>query len=250
MSTKTFIGYAGSKKNITLLGIFFLINIALSIGNDARAQIATFAGYNDARAQTAMFAGYDEFCGIRVIVTPTSQNAVATYDQFGPVINVDPGVMGNWSFSRIFVLSHECGHHALGHLSLVEQKHFNATPRQEQQADCWAARTLASNGYFDAIEKTIRQSYSFGPYVQDSYPSVVERTQHIAKCAKIEIEGTEGEPEDYEPDFRECLENMHESCMVLCIYDYGYSPNVCMNKMCNSPRQKTSYQKRCRKELD
>lgn len=230
----------------------FLINIALSIGNDASAQTVMSAGYNDASVQTTMFAGYDEFCGIRVIVTPTSQFAIATYDQFGPVINVDPGVMGNWTLSRIFVLSHECGHHALGHLSLVEQKPFNATRQQELQADCWAARTLASNGYSDAIKKTIKQNSSFGPYMQNTYPypSGVERAQHIAKCAKIEIEGTEGESGDYESDFRECLEEKHESCMVLCIYDYGYSSNVCMNKMCNSPRQKKSYQKRCRKELD
>ncbi len=44
-----------------------------------------------------------------------------------------------------FILYHECGHHALGHLLEV-----GSILTDEQAADCWAARSLVLTGQFDA----------------------------------------------------------------------------------------------------
>lgn len=45
--------------------------------------------------------------------------------------------------SRIFFITHECGHHALGHL------YFKTRGRlAEQEADCYAIRTLIRQGTF------------------------------------------------------------------------------------------------------
>lgn len=142
-----------------------------------------------AMTQAAMFAGYDEFCGIRVIVTPNPQLASASIDQYGRVIYVDPGVMSNWTMSRIFLLAHECGHHRKGHITpngmWFRNTQFWATRAQELEADCWAAKALAANGYFGDIERTVRQFASQGIYPQGNYPSGQERAQVIDRCAGI-----------------------------------------------------------------
>ncbi len=145
---------------------------------------------SSAYGQPSMFAGYDEFCGLPVFVESTPQDAVATIRNGKRVILVDPNVITNWKLSRIFALAHECGHHKLGHLSRSEQfsrQHMNATRRQELKADCWAARALASNGYFNDIKRTIMQNVSQGPIMQGPYPSGMERATYIAKCARIKI---------------------------------------------------------------
>lgn len=138
----------------------------------------------------SMFVGYDEFCGLPVLVERTSQGSLADIRQGQRVIIVDPGVMRSWTLSRIFYLAHECAHHMLGHMEWDEQlqrKYFNATRRQELQADCWAAEKLANNGYREDIERTILQHINEGPIMQGPYPSGMERAQFIAQCAGIEL---------------------------------------------------------------
>lgn len=141
-------------------------------------------------ASESMFAGYDNFCGLPVFVERTSQGSLADIRQGQRVIIVDPGVMGNWTLSRIFYLAHECAHHKLGHMEMDEQlkrKYMNATRRQELEADCWAAEALGDNGYKADIERTILQHKSEGPIMQGPYPSGTERAQYIAQCAGIEL---------------------------------------------------------------
>ena len=143
-----------------------------------------------ARAQPPMFAGYAELCGVPVIVERTSQDAVATRDRFGrPVIYVDPGVMANWTMSRVFAIAHECGHHMRGHVTPQglwwRNTDFWATRTQELDADCWAASTLAAQGYY--LSDLERAAYDFarqGPFMNGTYPSGQERAQVVARCAR------------------------------------------------------------------
>ena len=199
-----------------------------------------------ASAQSSMFAGYDAFCGLPVIVESTSQDAVATIRNNMRIIIVDPGVMSNWKFSRMFALAHECGHHVLGHLSLQERfsrSHMNATARQEISADCWAAKVLAANGYYGEIERAIRDNDGQGPMMNGPYPSGTTRAAYIGQCAGIGpgvVRSTGGE----NPNPR-CLAQMNQRCMTSCQRDFGHSYSVCENRMCNSPRQLESDISRC-----
>ena len=140
-----------------------------------------------------MFAGYDQFCGVPVVVMRNSQNASAARDQFGrAVIYIDPGVMGNWTMSRKFVLAHECGHHMLGH-TLPQGMWFRntrywATARQELEADCWAATQLARTEDTADLRGMILQFASRGPSRQGPYPSGWQRANAAAQCAGIELQ--------------------------------------------------------------
>lgn len=141
-----------------------------------------------ARAQPGMFAGYAEFCGVPVIVARTPQGAVAARDQFGnPVIYADPGVMANWTASRVFTMAHECGHHMRGHTTPQgmwwRNMDFWATRAQELDADCWAAATLARLGYYlRDVERAARDFARRGPFMEGNYPSGQERAQVVARC--------------------------------------------------------------------
>lgn len=141
-------------------------------------------------AQPSMFAGYAEFCGVPIIVARTPQQAVASRDQFGrPIIYVDPGVMANWTMSRVFTIAHECGHHMRGHTTPQgmwwRNTQFWATRAQELDADCWAAAALARWGYYRSDLE--RAAYDFamqGPFMQGTYPSGQERAQVVTRCAR------------------------------------------------------------------
>lgn len=152
--------------------------------------IAFMFGVTSANAQ--MFAGYDEFCGVRVVVVPTPQMAVAARDAAGPIIYVDPGVLHNWTASRVFALAHECGHHKMGHSTpqgeWFRHTEYWATRAQELQADCWAARALRDHGYHEDLRRAIRQFANEGPMMHGTYPSGWERASHIAACANINLD--------------------------------------------------------------
>ena len=140
--------------------------------------------------QPSMFAGYDSFCGLPVLVESTPKDAVATIRNGERVIIIDPSVMSNWKFSRVFAIAHECGHHILGHMSLQEQfrrRHMNASRSQELDADCWAAKMLDENGYYSDIERTIILRANEGPFIKGPYPSGMERATNIARCVGIDL---------------------------------------------------------------
>lgn len=140
-----------------------------------------------------MFAGYNEFCGVPVVVVANAQGASAAMDSNGnPVIFVDPGVMANWTTSRMFALAHECGHHVLGH-TLPNGMWFRntrawATRQQELQADCWAAEQLANLSDERDLRRMIIEFAAKGPIPQGPYPSGRERSYAVAECAGIELE--------------------------------------------------------------
>ena len=149
--------------------------------------VAVLFGTN---AYAQLFAGYDQFCGVPVIVAANSQGASAAVDQLGrPVIYVDPGVMGNWTMSRMFALAHECGHHKLGH-STPQGLWFRnttawATSQQELAADCWAAQALANIGDLQDLRQMIVQFSSQGDVPQGPYPVGRQRAAAVAQCAGI-----------------------------------------------------------------
>jgi len=78
--------------------------------------------------------------------TDIDDGAKARQTDDGPVILANQAVLSHFSeVMNTFVYAHECAHHALGHL-----KHRTSNRQIEQAADCWAARTLMHNGWFDA----------------------------------------------------------------------------------------------------
>ncbi len=86
--------------------------------------------------------------------------AMASIVRGQPVIIYNPQVvLMSGPQTRRFFYFHECGHHALGQvLSGV-----TIPLRTEQEADCWAARTLVESGEFDrddliAVGREVSQS--------------------------------------------------------------------------------------------
>jgi hypothetical protein len=133
-----------------------------------------------------MFAGYDAFCGLPVVVGRDPQTATARTDRFGQkYIHIDPGAMGNWTASRVFVLAHECAHHLLGHTSpLGAMERFSGgTAKQELEADCWAARQLRRAGLDFEITRTVLQNASQGHFAAGGYPSGRRRALNVSRCA-------------------------------------------------------------------
>ena len=202
-------------------------------------------------SQPSMFAGYDAFCGLPVVVEPTSQDAVATIRNNTRIIIVDPSVMSNWKLSRIYALAHECGHHVLGHLSLHElfsRQHMNATSRQELSADCWAAEMLVRNGYRDEVYRAISDNERQGPFNQGAYPSGTTRAAFMAECAGIRLAAPSPPlPSTDIGPTPQCLATMDERCMKSCQFQFNNSYDVCRNQMCNSPRQRQQNINRCTK---
>jgi hypothetical protein len=177
----------------------------------------SFSFSTQGKAQS-LFAGYDDFCNLPVIVEPNRQDAEATYRNGSRVIILDPGVMGNWTLSRIFTLAHECAHHGLGHVSLTgiyARAHLNATRDQELSADCWAAKSLAEFGYYEEIERSIDDMSSMGHIAQGTYPSGKDRARVIARCAGISFSSLDVETsEDSISDGDNCRNRIftHNPC--------------------------------------
>jgi hypothetical protein len=72
---------------------------------------------------------------------------VPTQAGFAPVIYYNMVVL-SWldAPTRVFFYAHECAHHVLGHVLA------GLRLGQEQEADCWAIRTLVNQGLFSDVE--------------------------------------------------------------------------------------------------
>jgi hypothetical protein len=140
---------------------------------------------NPFNVKAEVFVGYDSFCNLPVVVGSDQQTATARTDGNGnKFIHVDPGVMNNWTTSRMFVLAHECAHHLLGHTSNLGQaeRYYGGTTKQELEADCWAAKSLQSIGNTQDISRTILEQASKGHFAGGNYPSGYQRAQNILAC--------------------------------------------------------------------
>jgi hypothetical protein len=159
--------------------------------------LAVLVGFtlSSTTAVAQMFAGYNQFCGVPVIVLANPQSASAARDPLGnPVIYVDPGVMNNWTMSRMFALAHECAHHMLGH-TMPQGMWFRntqvwATRQQELEADCWAAQRLAEIRDTDSLRRMIMQFASQGPVSYGPYPTGQDRALAVARCAGLDLRST------------------------------------------------------------
>lgn len=137
------------------------------------------------QSKAEVFAGYDAFCGLPVVVGRDAQTATARTDEYGnKFIHIDPAAMNNWTVSRMFTLAHECAHHLIGHTSQLGQleRFSGGTAKQELEADCWAARKLASIGFDHDISRTILDHANAGHFSAGGYPSGSERANNILNC--------------------------------------------------------------------
>lgn len=104
------------------------------------------------------FEGCTDFRGLPVAsVLDYSVNdvAVASLAPSGaPIIKYNPNALSIYHpKTKMFWYAHECGHHALGHTF------GTAHPLvREQQADCWAIRTLRQRSFFSDNDVNIVQS--------------------------------------------------------------------------------------------
>ncbi|RMG60211.1 MAG: hypothetical protein D6722_21215 [Bacteroidetes bacterium] len=124
---------------------------------------------------------------IREIAMPGLPDvAMATYDQFGPVIYYNPQIMRQVppALARFFRL-HEHGHHALNH---IRREYFDANPynrawvrqQYEKEADCFAARRLTPLERRQVIAFFVNMQ---GPNRPDWYhPTGYERAMVIENC--------------------------------------------------------------------
>jgi hypothetical protein len=101
-----------------------------------------------ADAQPVTFDGCVDFRGVpvaSVLNQALPDVAMAHIAPNGaPIIQYNPHVLERLSpQTRLFFYAHECAHHALAHLA----RHVPF--QQEQEADCWAIRTLVQAGRLD-----------------------------------------------------------------------------------------------------
>lgn len=115
--------------------------------------------------------------------------AVASWDQGGPVIYVNPAAMNAAGHAARFFMQHELAHHGLGHVvSMVmgDPRTQNAWLRQgmELAADCAAARRLATQGDWQALQSAVAlfSSQGFGA-ATPLHPAGAQRAQTIRQCA-------------------------------------------------------------------
>ncbi len=80
--------------------------------------------------------------------------------------------------SQLFFIAHECGHHVLGHL-------YFRSPGQsvEQEADCYAIRTLIRGGFFtlrdvETVQSDLRKYARASQY----HATGPERASALPKC--------------------------------------------------------------------
>lgn len=110
------------------------------------------------------FDGCVDFRGIPVasVLNPALRDvAMASWAGNGaPIIQYNPGVLAQMApQTRMFFYAHECAHHALAHGVR------NIPLQQEQEADCWAIRTLVGRGILNAGSdvQAVQLDLSFSP---------------------------------------------------------------------------------------
>jgi len=127
--------------------------------------------------------------GAREIATPGLPDAaVAVADAHQPVIYYNPRTMAESGPDlAAFLMEHERGHIALGHRrpapgALSASAAQALLRRYEQEADCWAAATLAVT-HRAAVSAAIRYFRNIGALRADlEHPSGTERAAGITAC--------------------------------------------------------------------
>ncbi|HKC23744.1 MAG TPA: hypothetical protein VKF32_03330 [Thermoanaerobaculia bacterium] len=156
----------------TRLGpVIVLLAVAVSLAQRARAQI-TYDGCTDMRGLP-----------VASVLDPSINDiAMAMLAPNGaPIIRYNPRVVAMSSpETRLFFYAHECGHHALGHTLGTTHPLL-----MEQNADCWAARTLTERGLLDERGLAVVQNdiarFSPGDWTHLPGP---QRAVNLGRCLR------------------------------------------------------------------
>ena len=125
---------------------------------------------------------------VRQIATDTLRDvALATFENGRPIIYYNPALLQQFG-PRLtsFFFAHEYGHIRYGHtgaaLTAGEGDLSALRPRQEREADCYAARTL-SESEPETVGAALRFFTRMGPFRFDAWhPSGSQRAAKILAC--------------------------------------------------------------------
>jgi hypothetical protein len=130
---------------------------------------------------------------IREIPVPgLPSGGLSAYDQWGPVIYIDPQLIALGGAVFEFLRLHEYGHHRRGHVTPRMAYMFATNPYarawitkpMELDADCYAASQLARRSRSAAEEAARYFERAQGPFSgAPFYPSGFERAAYIRHCA-------------------------------------------------------------------
>ena len=104
------------------------------------------------------------------------------------VILFDPKIMKTLPFLDEFVFAHECGHHALKHVSPLGTLRTDLPFKiKELNADCWAGKAMAKAGF----QKIIRDQITIfrdpaTPASAPRYPTYGERADKLEECSGVQ----------------------------------------------------------------
>lgn len=118
---------------------------------------------------------------------PDVGGASYTRDAWGnyvPYIVFNPNVLGRLNMRvRMFWFGHECGHHALGHVSR-QALYGTRTPWDESETDCWAVRTLRHQYGFSREDiEGIAATLLNNPGSAHGHLPGPYRAQHLVNCS-------------------------------------------------------------------
>lgn len=128
-----------------------------------------------------VFAACTDFSGQKVQYRPDTnrvpQMAQAGADRKGPFILFSMKHLQSIELdAAIWVLRHECGHHALGHFSA---KNSGTSPRQmEFEADCFAAKEARRLGL--DLSQIVKEVSRFSE--DAAHPAPLARIELIQRC--------------------------------------------------------------------
>ena len=125
---------------------------------------------------------------VRQVATDTLRDvAVAAFVQGRPTIYYNPVLLqGFGPHMAEFFFAHEYGHLRYGHSGAALAADPGSTgltrQRQELEADCYAAQTLAEHGR-ESVEAAVRFFLRMGPYRYDAlHPTGAQRAAKILAC--------------------------------------------------------------------
>lgn len=119
--------------------------------------------------------------------TDITDIAIASYDQYGPVIYYNPIICEQAGPLLVaFFKAHEYGHHQLGHLQreLFESNPYNRVwvrRTYEKEADCWASEHVSPEVRNTAIQ--FFANFHGGERPSWLHPTGYERATVITNCA-------------------------------------------------------------------
>ena len=174
-------------KNLKVLLISILLLCGTSFSFSVSAQVA--------------YEGCVDIRGFAVASIPNYNiNDVATAVNLPngkPVIFYNPNVLASLApQTRMFFYIHECGHQALGHVI-----NYSFPMVKEQEADCFAIRTLVQRGMINNFDKEVIQKDLWERGRGDwSHLPGPKRSINLDLCLKTMPKGDSSPVDDDDPD--------------------------------------------------